>query len=453
MSITNITNLLRGVQGHPRTVFDRLFDVAEYTGELVLPAGIRDWVAEKFGDPAGVERQHIVRVTNRVTLEGTLFNALRALRPLAAGDPAALDRLVAEHLPGCAFCRPGDKTPADTFGRLAGGGAVTASNVAKYDRWHGLIIPEEHHPLRFDPQQVAGYFALAGDWFRRVLEQPAPDMEDRPRFPFLMWNCLWPAGSSIVHGHLQVTVTPGMHYPRVEHLRRSASAYRERYGSDYFDDLFLAHRVAGLALKSEEVRVFASLTPLKEKETWVLLPGKSGLQHLEELGLWVGRVLACLRETGTTSFNVAAYIPPPEPGQGQAGEQARAQVQGEKQVHGHARQGAQGRAQADTHAQERDHAQGNVQADTHAQERDNAQGHAQARGQTQVQAQAQAQTQARPPEDWSGFPLIARVVDRGPATGRTADFGGMELYAASVVSADPYEVARILRPLVPGVKS
>ena len=45
----------------------------------------------------------------------------------------------------------------------------------------------------------------------------------------------------------------------------------------------------------------------------------------------------------------------------------------------------------------------------------------------------------RPPlapthESWDGFPIMVRIVDRGDPTTRTNDFGGMELYAASVVS-------------------
>ncbi|MCG8403129.1 MAG: hypothetical protein MJA84_16280, partial [Firmicutes bacterium] len=299
MRITEISKLARGLTGQPGLVFNRIFDVAQYTGELVLPEGMRSWVAEKFGDPAVVEKQRVIKITNLITLEGTLFNSLRALRPLVRGEPGELDRLVDEHRAGCAFCRPGDKTPADTFGRLEGKGAVTASNLAKYDRWHGLIIPGEHHPLRFEAGRVAEYFALAARWFSRVLAQPAPGLEEQPRHPFLMWNCLWPAGSSVVHGHLQVTVTPGMHYPRVEHLRRAAFSYREQYGADYFQDLFLAHRAAGLGIQEGEARIFTSLTPVKEKESWVLLPGKTGPERLPELGLWVGRVLSCLRETGT----------------------------------------------------------------------------------------------------------------------------------------------------------
>jgi hypothetical protein len=49
-------------------------------------------------------------------------------------------------------------------------------------------------------------------------------------------------------------------------------------------------------------------------------------------------------------------------------------------------------------------------------------------------------------EDWSGFPIIARIVDRGPLLNRTADMGAMELYASSVVASDPFKLMEYLRP-------
>ena len=49
------------------------------------------------------------------------------------------------------------------------------------------------------------------------------------------------------------------------------------------------------------------------------------------------------------------------------------------------------------------------------------------------------------PEDWSGFPVIARIVDRGALHNKTADMGAMELYASSVVSCDPFQLVGYLR--------
>ena len=53
-------------------------------------------------------------------------------------------------------------------------------------------------------------------------------------------------------------------------------------------------------------------------------------------------------------------------------------------------------------------------------------------------------------EDWEGFPTIARIVDRGHPSSRASDIGTMELYASSVVSGDPFQVAAILEEAVPG---
>ena len=47
-------------------------------------------------------------------------------------------------------------------------------------------------------------------------------------------------------------------------------------------------------------------------------------------------------------------------------------------------------------------------------------------------------------ESWEGFPVIVRLVDRGAPGQRASDVGGMEIYAASVVSSDPIQLAREL---------
>lgn len=49
------------------------------------------------------------------------------------------------------------------------------------------------------------------------------------------------------------------------------------------------------------------------------------------------------------------------------------------------------------------------------------------------------------PEDWSHFPVVVRMVDRGDPSNRTADVGAMELYAASVISSDPFLLAHTLK--------
>jgi hypothetical protein len=176
-----------------------------------------------------------------------------------------------------------------------------------------------------------------------------------------MWNCLWRAGGSIIHGHAQVTATRGTHYPTVERLRRAAAAYKAEHGSDYFGDLYRIHDSLALAIPAENgVRAFASLSPIKEKELVVIGDNAED----DSLQRTVGALLeGYVRTLGVQTFNVAFYMPPLGPTD----------------------------------------------------------------------------------KDWSGFPTVVYLVDRGSPANRTSDIGAMELYAASVVASDPLAVARALR--------
>jgi hypothetical protein len=323
-------------------------------GRLDPPEAMRTWIEKSFGSVDAVTEQTIVRITNRVTLEGSLFNGLRASRPLDTGISLDLDREIAA-TEGDPFCRPEAGTPADVFGRVRGSHATTASNVAKYDGFHGVIVFNDHDPLKLTPEKVADHVDVGLRWARE-----AHRADPEARYPFLMWNCLWRAGGSIIHGHAQITATRGSHYPKVERLRRAAAGYAAEQGSDYFTDLHRVHDALGLSVPAEEgVRAFASLSPVKEKELVVI--GDS--PDSEALHRTVGELLrAYVHTLSVRAFNVAFYMPP------------------------------------------------------------------------LVEVE----------EDWSGFPTVAYIVDRGDPANRTSDIGAMELYAASVVASDPFAVARAL---------
>jgi hypothetical protein len=358
--ITDLPSLVEALPPDDRAAARRIFDVAATTGRLDPPEAMRAWIERSFGSVEAVLEQRIVRVTNRVTLQGTLFNGLRASRPLDTGVSVDLEREI-EATAGDPFCRPEEGTPADVFGRVRGEHSVTASNVAKYDGFHGVVVFDDHNPLHLTPEKVSDYAAVGLEWCRRALES-----DPEARYPFLMWNCLWRAGGSIIHGHAQVTATRGTHYPKVEHLRRAALSYRAEQGSGYFEDLCRVHEALGLALPAEAgVRAFASLSPVKEKELVVI--GQS--PDDEHLWRTVGALLRdYVHSLGVHAFNVAFYMPPLSPTD----------------------------------------------------------------------------------EDWSEFPTVVHLVDRGSPANRTSDIGAMELYAASVVASDPFRVAAVLRESLPG---
>jgi hypothetical protein len=303
--ITGLPALIEGLPPEDRALADRIFGVTATIGRLDPPEEMRSFIERSFGSVEAVREQRVVKVTNRITLEGALFNELRASRPLDTGVNLDLEREIEKTI-GDPFCRPEEGTPTDTFGRVRGEHSVTASNVAKYDGFHGVIVFDDHNPLHFTPEKVSDYVSVGLEWGEKAL---AADPE--ARYFFLMWNCLWRAGGSIIHGHAQATATRAMHYPKVERLRRTAAAYDAEHGSDYFDDLYRVHEALGLSLPAPEgVRAFANLTPVKEKE--LVLLGAS-LED-ESLRRAVNDALdGYTKGLGVSSFNVAFYLPPLAP--------------------------------------------------------------------------------------------------------------------------------------------
>jgi hypothetical protein len=353
--IVELVGRIAALPADARGAAGRIFDVSETVGTLDPPAEMEGWITKLFGSVEAVRHQRIVRVTNVITSEGALFNALRAQRPMEVkgGDEA---RKTIAGAVGDPFDTPETGTPADTFGRIRGAHSVTASNIAKYDGHHGVLVFSVHDPLApMDEAMLADHLLTARRW-----AEAAHQSDPQARFYLLMWNSLWRAGGSIVHGHMQMIVTRGRHYPKVDALGRDAAEYRAAFGRDYFDDLYLVHASLGLGHTVGGARLMASLVPIKERE--IVIVGRPG-QDERSLVPAIARALDAYRALGVVPHNMVAYVAPLAGGDG----------------------------------------------------------------------------------DWSAFPPVVRLVDRGDPGNRTSDIGAMELYAASVISSDPFAVSEALR--------
>jgi hypothetical protein len=352
-SITRLGELVAALPQADRERFERIFLVNTSVGRLEPTAAMVEWIERQFGSVDAVREQQVVRVTNLVTLEGSLFNPLRSRRPMAIGKREELLAII-EGERGGPFCRPLESTPEDTFGRVEGRHSITASNIAKFDGFSGVVVFNEHNPLAFTEEAIADYIDTGVAWLRKAHEQ-----DEEAKYPFLLWNCLWRAGASIVHGHAQMILGKQMHYARVEGLRRAALAYQGEWGSNYFEDLYAVHASLDLAVEREGTRILVYLSPVKDREVLLFSPTlDDGLKGA------IYRALHCyVEEMGVRSFNVAICLPP--------------------------------------------------------------------------------FWSTR--EDWSGFPVLVRIVDRGDPMNRTVDVAAMELYASSVLFSDPFEVVGGLR--------
>jgi hypothetical protein len=304
MSIVELEERIAGLPADARAAAERIYAISATTGTLVPPDEMRPWIDKQFGSVEAVVAQRIVRVTDLVTLEGALFNELRARRPMAVPEKSGAE--VAETIRSTEndpFCHPATGTPADDFGRITGSHGVTASNVAKYDGYHGVLVFDAHDPLvPMDAAAIAGHFATARLWAEAAFAR-----DPAAPYYFLMWNCLWRAGGSIVHGHMQMTTTRGMHYPKVERLRQAALGYDERHRRDYFDDLWLIHHALGLGTEVGGARIFATLTPVKEREVVIL--GAPGADE-RTIAAGVSHALRALRSAGVVAHDLALYVPP-----------------------------------------------------------------------------------------------------------------------------------------------
>ena len=300
--IADLEDLIAGLPPETRVCASRILRVGSTTGRLDPPPEMTAWIERLFGSLDAVREQRIVRVTDLVRLEGALFNELRARRPMEVKGADEARRTIDEAR-GDPFCRPETGTPADSFGRIRGEHGVTASNIAKYDGYHGVLVFDEHDPLApLSEHAIRDHLTTARRWALAALEE-----DPAAHHYFLMWNSLWRAGGSIVHAHMQMTATRGMHYPKVEALRRAALAYAERTGHDYFEDLWAVHRDLGLGLEVARARLFASLTPVKEREVWVV--GRPGEDELT-LAAGMATTLSAYRAQGVVAFNMALYLPP-----------------------------------------------------------------------------------------------------------------------------------------------
>ncbi len=352
ISVVQIEDAIAALPHIERARFERIFSVSSTQGRLVPPDAMLPWIEKQFGSVDATREQKIVKITNVVTLEGVLFNWLRSSRPMWRQEidlDSELERDMADPLKD-----PYNGTPEDLFGRVRGKYCVTASNIAKFDGFHGLVVFNERHPLRFTREMVHDYVDTGGRW-----GDLAHASDPAAKYYVFLWNCLWRAGASLLHGHAQVIMGHGMHYAAVEYLRQRAAVYQAHHRANYFNDLFLAHQSLGCGFEKDGTKVIANLAPKKENEVLLFAPYVSTSlkdRIYETLEVYRDRM-------GISSFNVVIYTPP----------------------------------------------------------------------------------WSETPESWEGFPVVVRIVDRGDPSSRTADIGAMELYAASVVSSDPFALARNLR--------
>ena len=134
--IEDLPEIVAGLPDDWRTLFEAIYSLRRDEGRLRIPPEMASWVEERFGTLEDVQTQRIIRILNRYTSEGTIFNALRARRPLT-GRRSDAERLSLSQLDSNddPLANPLALTPDNLIERIRGRGCVTAANVAMADAW------------------------------------------------------------------------------------------------------------------------------------------------------------------------------------------------------------------------------------------------------------------------------------------------------------------------------
>lgn len=134
-------------------------------------------------------------------------------------------------------CFPPDLIPE---GRMKKDDMVIFPNIAPYDSLGAVATFGSRHyiPMAdFTPEHIASAFGFALDFFRRIEASGHPEAV----FYIINWNYMPPAGSSLIHPHLQVFCTSSAPNLMRQELEASGN-YQKRYGSTFWDDLVAAER-------------------------------------------------------------------------------------------------------------------------------------------------------------------------------------------------------------------
>jgi UDPglucose--hexose-1-phosphate uridylyltransferase len=137
-------------------------------------------------------------------------------------------------------CFPKDLIPE---GRLKKDDMVIFPNIAPYDSIGAVATFSSRHyipMLDIQPERIASAFGFALDFFHRIEATGHPESV----YHIINWNFMPPAGSSLIHPHLQVFATSSAPNLMREELEASGH-YQKQHGSVFWNDLIGAEKKSG----------------------------------------------------------------------------------------------------------------------------------------------------------------------------------------------------------------
>ncbi|MEM3627098.1 MAG: hypothetical protein QXZ25_03630 [Candidatus Bathyarchaeia archaeon] len=240
---------------------------------------------------------------------------LNYIRKFLTSDDELLNSLIQKTRMNCPFCPENVKTKTPMFppdfiedGRIFVGDAVVIPNLLGHAERSILVALSKEHYLQlkdFTPRLIFDGLKGGLAYLKRL-----SSLEPMIRFPAFIFNYLPPAGSSIVHPHMQVLVRDRpFHLVRL--MLEKSRDYLEGVGSSYWEDLLRHERDGARYLFGKNnVEWLVPFAPLRGiNEVQAIVRDKSNLlelndEELLELADGISKILRFYHEEGYVSFNI-----------------------------------------------------------------------------------------------------------------------------------------------------
>lgn len=219
--------------------------------------------------------QTLLRIINPYLLKSTSFNTSRAQRNGDSNKLSDEDRdFIENQIQGSKpFNDVEANTPIPSFleERIYGEHCKGCTNLSKFADVHDIVVFNEPNPLKFNYEQLENYIKVAFqmlDLSKEAKIKKEGLNKNEIFYNSIGWNSLWKAGSSIPWGHLQTLLYGGDSFPPISTFSKiqAFKNYRRNHKSNLFNDIYEIHKGLDLGFSHENTDIFASLTPIKEKE-------------------------------------------------------------------------------------------------------------------------------------------------------------------------------------------
>ena len=229
------------------------------------------------------QKQKLIFINDKILNKSVIFNLSRKKRP----QPSQINKIQDKD----PFCFYETETPIDEIGRLENKSAATASNLSKMADYHSLIMFKKHNLSDIDEKDFILAMNLAKEWFQAI-----EHFNNEIKTKIFIWNYHFHSGASILHPHFQVLAYKN-NLLKIKDLKDRLENYKNKFKSDYFQDYFKLMKKVGLAKEKNNLKIWASLTPEKEK-------GLNFYGDIFQGSQFLWKILQNLIKEGTQSFNI-----------------------------------------------------------------------------------------------------------------------------------------------------